>query len=451
MTLVNHLALVAKPELTLVTFIEALDRYREAGKKYPDDHVMGHEWKSHLWNVFIRRMISVGHRKEATQVYDKLSLQNPPILWEELTVQMVKPPAFGPIEYSPGKPSPVDTPARWLIKRMRYASKHRMTPTNLLPILKDLSALNSTHPSLYSRFRSSFVQPRITSVGSDGEEGLWTAEQARRVWIQAEIMMLQGQGRHAEAVSYFRGHCLWHGLALHPAIKKLPIAANNFGREVRPNIHMINIILESVLEILPRSRDEVRYWHDHYLHMVPKLAPAVRPNTYTHGRIALFMANHFGMPLAVEMLRKTVSMGIPVGTDPFEKLVLLAARSGFVFEKFDGLLQAMENGTEWAGMYPGKPSADFHIKLRKALKAGERWKEVHDARKQRINPWPYRAVGWPASHGLADSEAQPIVSLRQPLLWEPESLELDDDDGHVREESLAAGLAVGGRQFGLKG
>ena len=431
MALVDHLALVARPEVTLVTFMEALDKYRLASRRLRPDEDR-HDSITTLWNRFIRRMVAVGHRTQATEMYHKLSTQKHPIKWDPLTEKMIERPSFERVESFPQAQSADETPVRWLTRRMRYAKNNRVTPADLHPLLAELTALASTHPTLYNRFRASFVRARVVPVGPDGEEGVWTVEQAQRVWVQAEIIMLQRQERHDEAICYFRGHCLWYGLPLTPEIEAMPIAANTFNRELRPNIAMINLILRSIFEIIPRTVQDMQHFHKLYFAQAPSLSPAVQPDSHTHGMFAAFMAHHFGIGSAVAMLQKASRQGLVVGSSPFERLALHAARRGNLFEQMDGLLRAMENGTTFAGVQLGTPDPRFYVRLRAALAAREAYVQARE------ESWAVRR------HSDGTPTAQPVVTLRKATHWSPEWAQaenFDDEEGDVGVDEGSSAVA----------
>jgi hypothetical protein len=352
-----------------------------------------------MWNKIIRKVAAAGHRSAANRMYQKMVDSSEPFRWESLTERVLSRPDFQRIQGFPTL-DPDDTPTGWLIKQMRYAARERVKPRDLRGILEDLRSLDPARPTLHDRFRSRFIRDRLVVATEDHPtdvrpKDIWTNEQARRVWAQAEISLLQRQGRHNEAITYFRGHCIWYGLPMDPVIEALPIAANTFRRDIRPNAPMNNTVLRSILQVLPRDARAIAQYYHSLLDMTRDLSPSVRPDRYTHGIVTSFVHYHFGGRAAANLLRYAERQGHVVGTYPFERMLELAAWRGD------------ENGRKWLDLFPGKPSAEFYERLEKI----QAQRALFEGRSQE-----------------AGEKGGAAITLRRATFWEPKWLEEEEGE-----------------------
>ncbi|KIR42149.1 hypothetical protein I307_04713 [Cryptococcus deuterogattii 99/473] len=105
--------------------------------------------------------------------------------------------------------------------------------------------LCTTHPTLLPRFKHRFLRQRLGTSSRPG------TRERERTWLHAEIINLQKQGRHEDAVQLFVEHFIWLGLPLHPLFPSAPTATSESKQKHYPSIQILVTLLPSLLPLLP--------------------------------------------------------------------------------------------------------------------------------------------------------------------------------------------------------
>ncbi|OXC60287.1 hypothetical protein C358_04263, partial [Cryptococcus neoformans MW-RSA852] len=235
-----------------------------------------------MWAAYLRGLIAAGWREEAKRLFEA-----PPdgVEWDAFTSGYVVS-RLAPCLSAPGPPFPLSIPLKTsslpLSKQLLSTS---LSPTHLASILHTLSSqpLCTTHPNLLPRFKHRFL--RRTFTAGTREQTFTTGTREReRTWLHAEIIDLQKQGRHHDAVQTFADHFFWVGLPPHPSLSSLPATSKDASAKHYPSIQILVTLLPSLLPLLPAPlSSSVPNYLDAYVQLAtgtdPALAPALRPNS----------------------------------------------------------------------------------------------------------------------------------------------------------------------------
>ncbi|KIR73026.1 hypothetical protein I310_02683 [Cryptococcus deuterogattii CA1014] len=132
--------------------------------------------------------------------------------------------------------------------------------------------LCTTHPTLLPRFKHRFLRQRLGTSSRPG------TRERERTWLHAEIINLQKQGRHEDAVQLFVEHFIWLGLPLHPSVASAPTATSESKQKHYPSIQILVTLLPSLLPLLPPplSSSVPKYLN---AYVQSALAPTTSPTT----------------------------------------------------------------------------------------------------------------------------------------------------------------------------
>ncbi|KAE8541582.1 hypothetical protein D1P53_001750 [Cryptococcus gattii VGV] len=234
-----HLTFTLSPALShslLSTSIATYTRYttsaESTSKRAHVQRGMVRRQVAVIWAGYLRGLVAAGWREEAKQLFEK-----PPVEWDAFTKGYVESRLKG---FTLAAAPPLESP---LSKQLLSTC---LSPSQLASILDSLSSqpLCTTHPTLSPRFKRRFLRHRSLLVGPGTRE-------RERTWLHAEIINLQKQGRHEDAVQVFVQHFFWLGLPLHPSF---PVALESKQTQTQkhyPSIQILVTLLPSLLPLLP--------------------------------------------------------------------------------------------------------------------------------------------------------------------------------------------------------
>ncbi|OXG39152.1 hypothetical protein C359_04054 [Cryptococcus neoformans Bt120] len=313
-----------------------------------------------MWAAYLRGLIAAGWREEAKRLFEA-----PPdgVEWDPFTSGYVVS-RLAPCLSAPGPPFPLSTPLKTtslpLSKQLLSTS---LSPTHLASVLHTLSSqpLCTTHPNLLPRFKQRFLRRTFTTGTRERE----------RTWLHAEIINLQKQGRHHDAVQTFADHFFWVGLPPHPSFSSLSATSKDASAKHYPSIQILVTLLPSLLPLLPAPlSSSVPNYLDAYVQLAtgtdPALAPALRPNSVMWSVVVREIVHWGGGgEKGLEQGRKVLALARRAseaseasdgpGEAAYRALLLALAGRRRVDEMYD-LLDHMESLSSSSSSFPAEPS-----------------------------------------------------------------------------------------------
>ncbi|KAL0246984.1 hypothetical protein I308_104016 [Cryptococcus tetragattii IND107] len=268
-----HLTFTLSPALShslLSTSIAAYTRYttsaESTSKRAHVQRRMVRRQVAVIWAAYLRGLVAAGWREQARELFE-----NPPgVEWDAFTRGYVESRLQG---FTPTATPPRDSP---LSKQVLSTC---LSPSQLASILDSLSSqpLCTTHPTLLPRFKHRFLRQRLGAASGPG------TRERERTWLHAEIINLQKQGRHEDAVQLFVEHFFWLGLPPHPSLPSA-FAATSESKQKQtqkhyPSIQILVTLLPSLLPLLPPPLSSSA---PKYLNAYVQLALDSAPNSTLH-------------------------------------------------------------------------------------------------------------------------------------------------------------------------
>lgn len=352
--LISHITLAAPPSTSLAIVRDATEAYMAAmrsGEGHMDiqrgklDETL--EQIESCWNIYLRRLLKVGHKAEARMLYEGMEASNPDVKWSE-TTQNIYRRLVAQKEFGTWDGPPVDHSVA-LDQRVASALTKPMRPTDIAVILRDLRVKGD--------------EGALEAFKKDYQARLAPAE--RNTWSLAQIIDHRLEQRHFAAIKKFRSLYLWYGLPPLPEGTLKALDAD-LGTHVTPSIYEVTSIISSVL-FVERSRGRsLIEWQQAYLDALPGLPPSLQPTVETHRRIVADIIRHQGTKSG----ERAIANIIRAGRDPIlalEALLLEYARK-YRITRMASLLRVMENNWTRFGAYPlPTPRKETYHKLQQIL------------------------------------------------------------------------------------
>ncbi|KAK1922248.1 hypothetical protein DB88DRAFT_497664 [Papiliotrema laurentii] len=326
--LISQLTLIAPPSYTLKTIRDTIELYqatqiswkvtpelREVERNAVAKHVQ--TW----WNQYTRRLLLTGHKSEANYLFDKMKSSGWDVKADKYTIAKMKLPERS------GRMKDDAPPETWLARdlpmpqRIRKFLVNHENPSSreLAQLLRDLESFTPTHPTLVKRFESRFVFRSKSQLNRDWDRRAW------KLW-KAQMIILRGKGLHHQVVQSFRSRYLWIGLPDHPSLA-IPSLETDVPRLPRPSIDDINIVLPSLLALLP-TKEAMDTFTKQYLAQAKTLPPSLHPNEPTSAMLVRAHIRQLSVSHGLLCLKNIAKAGFTPGYSAFEAILIAHARSG---------------------------------------------------------------------------------------------------------------------------
>ncbi|WVQ75638.1 hypothetical protein IAR50_005267 [Cryptococcus sp. DSM 104548] len=208
-----------------------------------------------IWGHYLRVMMLAGWEEEAWQLYEF-----PPkgVQWDKRTVRVMEQ------QWISRKVEPAEDLPRRI--RQMLVKDDVPKPNDLAQVITAISSpsITRSHPKLFARFRSRFLS---------------APSGRKRAWIFAEIINLQQEGLHTEAIEHFAKHYYWVGIPSHPLAPKVSDATPKYY----PTLPLLTTLFKSLLRTLPQPHHTtLPLFLASYLDAIPFIPPSLRPNLVTY-------------------------------------------------------------------------------------------------------------------------------------------------------------------------
>ncbi|TYJ58988.1 hypothetical protein B9479_000427 [Cryptococcus floricola] len=208
-----------------------------------------------IWGHYLRVLMLAGWEEEAWQLYEF-----PPadVRWDQRTVRVMEQQWVSKkVDVAPDLPRQI---------RQMLVRDYIPTPNDLAQVLAGLASpsITQTHPNLLARFQSRFLS---------------APSGRKRAWVFAEIINLQQEGLHDQAIEHFAKHYYWVGLPPHPLAPK----GSDATPRSYPALPLLTTLFRSFFRTLPQPHfQSVPLSLSSYLDSIPVLPPSLRPNLVTY-------------------------------------------------------------------------------------------------------------------------------------------------------------------------
>ncbi|WVQ83654.1 hypothetical protein IAT38_005797 [Cryptococcus sp. DSM 104549] len=292
------------------------------------------------WGSYVRKVMLGGWEEEARDL-----ARHPPV---GLTMSgFTKKVVYGGDKASRWQVVSDEVYPETLAKQVRHAVYRLPTPNYLAGLIQALSSpsIALSHPTFLGRFHRLFTRSP-PSLPARSRPTIKT-----RLWLHAEILNLQRQQRHMDAIALFTRSFHWFGLPNHPLA---PSARSNDNPDLLyPNLPLINTILQSLLLALPAplSASMPALQRSYYV-KAPSFPPALRPDVVTHNIFLREIGYHCGAIAGLNALHTLTDTGAAyeVGEPGYVAVLLRLAAERKIGEMY-ALLHEMEE-TEGVGVGP---------------------------------------------------------------------------------------------------
>ncbi|KAK8853447.1 hypothetical protein IAR55_004153 [Kwoniella newhampshirensis] len=304
--LLPHLAFTVPPQLSRQTVDRIITSYRTATTSSESTSARATVQQEFVaaqvnkwWSTYLRQLIVAGWNDDARALYE-----SPPsgVEWDHFTDKVARETLDSRSESGHERDGVVDSDPTSLASHIRAALHDLPTPNRLAALTGVLShsEVRRQYPSLFSRFKSRFTRPPTTLPDRT------TPTIQERLWLHAEIINLQREGQHEQALRLFQQNFVWSGLPRPPQSKVLVDDSNSCTKKQRcyPTVQIMTTIIPSVLHMLPEPSDETLVAYHHlYLNSIPKYLPSLRPTSTTHAVFLRHIAKFAGPAAGIGALK----------------------------------------------------------------------------------------------------------------------------------------------------
>ncbi|WVR09640.1 hypothetical protein IAU60_006713 [Kwoniella sp. DSM 27419] len=275
----------------------------------------------HWWASYLRKLVMAGWEKDARALF-----ADPPagVSWDEFTSRMVSQMGVA-----------VDRDVEASADRMRVTNKSELanllrstlrdppSPTQLAAIVRALThpLIMGEHPTLLGRYQQRFLRLAATAKREESRT-------RARLWVHAQIINAQREGKHDEAVRLFQDNLIWIGLPDHPLFQAASQTSSFTGRAVLvyPSIHIVTTLLPSLLLTTPSPlKKSIPAFVETYVADVPSYPPSLHPTSATFSVILREVAHHSGSLAALRTLRSMTTAGLEPGEAGYTAVLLALA------------------------------------------------------------------------------------------------------------------------------
>ncbi|OCF44494.1 hypothetical protein I317_01563 [Kwoniella heveanensis CBS 569] len=279
------------------------------------------------WASYLRKLIIAGWKDDAKRVYEGRPMG---VEWDRFTEKMARETLFEEHTQDKTKTNTDDfnisiTDTSALAKQIRNALHDLPIPNQLASIIRAAShpLIAQEHPTLLQRFERRFTQP----LGS--HQGRTTSTIQRKLWLHADIINLQREGHHEEAIQLFRDNFIWIGLPDHP-LNSDPKQSASFAVDERyksyPTIQVITTLLPSLIYTLPTPlKSSIPSFFDLYIASVSSFPPSLRPAPATFSVLLRELTHHRGSLAGLRALRSISNSGLAPGEMGYAGVLLALA------------------------------------------------------------------------------------------------------------------------------
>ncbi|WWC64829.1 uncharacterized protein I303_107443 [Kwoniella dejecticola CBS 10117] len=318
-----HLTFAFPPEDSTSILGRAIQAYRESTTSDTSDSARAQYQEEIVdaqiagwWGSYLRKLIIAGWKDQARYLVDHKPFSGE---WDGITRKYIQ----EELEDEKRKPDSIriaDTSS--VIRRIRSSLVDLPTPTELATLLRALShpLLKSEHPTLAARYKSRFTRPPSTHKA----RRLPTIQQ--KLWIHAEILNLQLEGRHQDAVDLFRDNFIWIGLPDQTKIYgEIPVIDRRMVKSY-PSIHILTSVIPSIIYTLPHPTSKsAQTFYSTYIDSINTYPPSLRPTSATYSTLLRELTYHAGSLAGLRALRALTDNGIEPGQESYAAVLYALA------------------------------------------------------------------------------------------------------------------------------
>ncbi|WVF67335.1 hypothetical protein IAT40_002086 [Kwoniella sp. CBS 6097] len=275
------------------------------------------------WASYLRKLIIAGWKEDARKVYESRPMG---VKWDGFTEKMVKETLFEQQveeEVKSDVPGISITDTLALAKQLRDALHDLPTPNHLASLIRAIShpLITQDRPTLLTRFQRRFARPIGTHQGRSAP-----TTQAK-LWLHAEIINLQREGHHEDAIKLFRHNFIWIGLPDHPLnLDSSTQAPVDERSKIYPTIQVITTLLPSLISTLPEPlNSSIASFSDSYISSVSSFPPSLRPVPATFSVLLRELTHHRGSLAGLRALRSIANSGLAPGESGYAGVLLALA------------------------------------------------------------------------------------------------------------------------------
>ncbi|WWD19875.1 hypothetical protein CI109_104343 [Kwoniella shandongensis] len=253
------------------------------------------------WSTYLRQLLVAGWDEAAQRLYE-----SPPngLIWDEFTDKVAREElGLSSITIDQLADDSMSSDSTSLATHIRAALHDLPTPNHLAALIRTLSQeeVHTHYPTLLARFERRFTRPPTT------HRDRTTPTIQHRLWLHAEIINLQREGRHKHALELFQNRFIWSGLPDHPSFLS---SSDSVSQRCYPTIQIITTILPSLLQTLPQPVEEsIMAYHHLYLDLISSLPPSLRPTSTTHAVFLRHITKFVGPAAGLNALRTLEDRG----------------------------------------------------------------------------------------------------------------------------------------------
>ncbi|WWC95143.1 hypothetical protein V866_001997 [Kwoniella sp. B9012] len=291
------------------------------------------------WGSYLRKLIIAGWKEQALDLANKKPFGESGE-WDDITSKFIDEELLEVGRRKKDESLRI-TDTTHIIRRIRASLRDLPTPTELSTLIRALShpLIVQEHPTLLNRYKSRFVRPITIDRQRRGRD---TPTIQNKLWIHSEIINLQKEGYHHQAVDHFRENFFWVGLPPLETIYEEPkIPIGNPRSKTLPNIQLITTIIPSVIYTLPRPKSKtVKQFYSSYMSMIETTPPSLRPNQVTYSTLLRELTHHSGSMIGLLSLRGLIDKGINPGQESYAAVLYALAGRRHPEQMWDLLDQA---------------------------------------------------------------------------------------------------------------
>ncbi|OCF61552.1 hypothetical protein L486_01204 [Kwoniella mangroviensis CBS 10435] len=303
------------------------------------------------WGSYLRKLIIAGWKEQALNLAHKKPFGGHGE-WDDITRKFIDEELLE-VGRKKKDESLRITDTTDIIQRIRATLRDLPTPTELSTMIRALShpLIAQDHPNLLNRFESRFTRP--PTIGSRRRRNTPTVQS--KLWIHSEIINLQKEGNHHQAVDCFRENFFWVGLPPLETIYEEPkTPIGNPRSKTLPNIQLITTIIPSVVYTLPRPKSKtVKQFYSSYMSLIDNIPPSIRPNQVTYSTLLRELAHHSGSMIGLLSLRGLIEKGMNPGQESYAAVLYALAGRRHPEQMWDLLDQAEKEGMVGSRTYRG--------------------------------------------------------------------------------------------------